>query len=212
MNSWIARTTPLSRRLAGVCLLAILSLVPTGCERKFQAQLEHFGTVEPLEFTNHENQPFSLADLEGKVWVASFVFTSCSIECAFLVKRLQKVHDQLAAEGDLSLVAFSLDPQTDTPQRLKAYAERYCEDTSQWQFLTGDAGKLDRVINNTFLPPNLDVEQEKQTSELDDHIHRNHFAVVDRQGVIRFYVDGLLPEADKLVIDAVRQLYAEPKS
>ncbi len=212
MKNWIARCTLLPRRMAGVCFVAILSLAPTACEKKFQAELERFETVEPLELTNQWDQPFSLATLEGDVWVASFVFTSCSVECAFLVKRLQKVHQQLSEDGDLSLVAFSLDPQTDTPQRLKAYAERYCEDTGPWQFLTGDPGKLDRVINKTFLPPDLDLEQEKQAAEHDDHIHRNHLAVVDRQGVIRYYVDGLLPEADKLVINAVRQLYAEPSS
>lgn len=206
MNKWIARTTSLVFFLVALCLL------PAACEMKPVAQLDRFKVVEPLEFINQQNQTFSLGNLKGKVWVASFVFTSCNIECAYLVKRLQKVQDKVADDKNFSLISFSLDPQTDTPEHLTAYAKRYCGETRQWQFLTGDRGKLDRVINATFEAPNAGDRRKETPSEPNGPVHKNELAVVDKQGVIRFYVDGLLPNAEDLVLNAVQQLLAEPGS
>lgn len=209
MNKWAAQIVPFCRQLAAVFFAASLCLILIACERRPHAKLDRYKIVEPLNFTNQRNQPVSLGDLRGKVWVASFIFTSCSIECAYLVRRLKIMQDKLASRDDVVLVSFSLDPKTDTPERLMGFARRHGEDNDKWHFLTGDEAKLNRIIKNTFYLPITDEAQRKKLLESNELIHRNHFAVVDKQGTVRFYVDGMLPEAEELVINAVQQLLSE---
>ncbi len=209
MNKQAAQITLFCRQLAVVILAASLCLILPACERKPHAKLDRYKVVEPLNFTNQRNQPVSLGDLKGKVWVASFIFTSCSLECAYLVRRLKIMQGKLANRDDIVLVSFSLDPKTDTPERLMDFARRHGEDNEEWHFLTGDGAKLNRVIKNTFYLPITDEALRKNLLESNELVHRNHFAVVDKQGTVRFYVDGMLPEAEKLVINAVQQLLSE---
>lgn len=163
-----------------------------------------------MTFTNQRNESISTTALKGKVWVASFVFTSCNTECSYLTFRMRRVLAKLADENDFIMVSFTVDPQTDTPERLKTYAERYGRDSDQWHFLTGDYKKLSRIIKNNFLLPIADEDQKAKLLNSSELVHSDRYAVVDKQGVVRYYVSGLLPNAEALILDAVHQLLKEP--
>lgn len=203
---------PLPFRLA--CLMfffGLLWLPMLGCKKQVaHAMLDSYKEIETMTFTNQRNETVSTADLKGKVWVASFVFTSCNTECSYLTYRLRRVIESLADENDFAMVSFSVDPQTDTPKRLKAYAQRYGKDSDQWHFLTGDLNKMTRIVKNDFLLPIAEGDQKEKLLSTNDIIHSNRYAVVDKQGMVRFYVDGMAPNAEALIIDAVHQLLKEP--
>lgn len=169
-----------------------------------------FREVEDFTFTTQENVDLSLDDLKGKVWIANFIFTSCAAECLVLSARIAELRISLQDNEDVEFVSFSVDPQTDSPERLKAYADRWHADPDQWHFLTGDTKTVDDLVINSFLlPVTRDPEEANQIAS-GQFIHSNKFAVVDRAGVVRAYVDGLPEKSVDHISSLVFQLLQEP--
>jgi protein SCO1 len=130
-------------------------------------------------------------DLKGKVWVASFVFTRCPGPCpqvSATMARLQKELD-LKNAPDLRLVTFTVDPERDTPNELKGYANRYQADPEKWLFLTGPSeAELHKLLVDGF---KVTAQRSKSAKPGDEFDHSSRLAVVDKAGIIRGYFDGM---------------------
>ncbi len=190
---------------------AILSLL-VSCEQqaaKPRVLIGKFREVGDFTFTDQQARPQTVENLKGKVWIANFIFTSCAAECLVLSSRFAELQRLFAKEGDLAFVSFSVDPQTDTPERLGQFAQRWHADPEKWFFLTGEAAEVDALVKNSFLLPLTrdPIEAGKLMSE--KFIHSNRFAIVDRTGTVRAYVDGLEPEAISTVSRIVVELLNE---
>ena len=88
---------------------------------------------------DQDGEDFGSADLAGDVYVASFVFTRCATVCPRLtaeVGRLERRYREEGVEG-VRLVSFSVDPEHDTPERLRDYAGRRRLDLERWSLVTG---------------------------------------------------------------------------
>jgi protein SCO1/2 len=101
--------------------------------------------------TDQDGRPFGRDDLKGKVWLASFVFTSCTGTCPETTLRLSLVRRELKrrgvlGKGDVRLVSITLDPQRDRPEVLRDYAKLYEADPGTWSFLTGTPAQVNRVL------------------------------------------------------------------
>jgi len=150
--------------------------------------------------TERSGNPVTRDDLKGKVWVASFVFTRCSGPCpqvSATMARLQK-ELKLSENPNLRLVTFTVDPDRDTPNELKEYANRYQADPEKWLFLTGlPEAELHKLLKDGFK-----VTAQRSTSQEagDEFDHSSRLAVVDKHGTIRGYFDGIpsksSPDAD----------------
>ncbi len=90
-----------------------------------------------LRFIERSGDEFKLSDMDGKLWIASFFFTSCPGECKILNNELAKLrheyHDQ-----DVTFVSFTCDPANDTLEELRKYADFYSADPKKWLFVRGD--------------------------------------------------------------------------
>jgi protein SCO1 len=130
-------------------------------------------------------------DLKGKVWVASFVFTRCPGPCpqvSATMARLQKELD-LKSTPDLRLVTFTVDPERDTPNELKGYANRYQADPEKWLFLTGPSeAELHKLLVEGF---KVTAQRSKSAKPGDEFDHSSRLALVDKRGTIRGYFDGM---------------------
>lgn len=81
--------------------------------------------VDDFTFTDQNGQSFGLSDLKGKVWVADFIFTNCETVCPPMTANMAKLQDMVKEEGlDVEFVSFSVDPEVDTPEKLKEYAKK----------------------------------------------------------------------------------------
>ena len=97
------------------------------------ATLPVLAPVPDFSLTGQNGQAVSRTDLRGLVWVADFVFTSCTGPCPELTLRMRSLQKSLRKAGPgVKLVSFSLDPETDTPAVLTRYAERYHADPDRW--------------------------------------------------------------------------------
>ena len=104
-------------------------------------------TLPQFELIDHQGQPFGSKQLEGRVWIASFFFTSCPSICPTLMARTRVLHDALP---EVQMVSLSVDPKTDTPEVLRMYAQKMSIQTDRWSLLTGDPGVLENVIVEGF--------------------------------------------------------------
>lgn len=133
---------------------------------------------------DHNKQPVSRDSLLGKVWVANFIFTSCPSICPRLTAKMATLQAPLLANEAVRFVSFSVDPETDTPEKLSAFATRHGATSPRWLFVTGDP----KVVDETVLKGFKMVLQRAQTGSVDIS-HAERFCAVDKKGHVRGLYD-----------------------
>ena len=157
---------------------------------------------------DQNGESFGSGDLEGEVWVASFLFTRCATVCPRLtasVRQLQRRYREEGVEG-VRLVSFSVDPEHDTPERLRDYAGSRALDLERWSLLTGAEQDVRSLVVDGFAMPmgeRLDL-----AGGLVDVAHAARLALVDRDGGIRGYYASDAVGLDE-VFHRTRQILTE---
>ena len=142
------------------------------------------GGIPDFEFIDSEGRDVGLSTLKGKVWVADFIFTTCTMACPIMTGNMNIIHKKYKKNDDLRLVSISVYPEYDTPEVLKKYASQYEANTDTWHFLTGNESTVKEVIKDGF-----------KIGDYEDIIfHSEKFALVDRNGMIRAYYNGMKSE------------------
>jgi protein SCO1 len=102
-------------------------------------QLPVIGAAPQFTLTSQDGQPVALADLRGKVVAVAFIYTQCPDICPMLTQKMVQVQDELGADFGkrIAFVSISLDPEHDTPEVLKDYAQFWGAKPEGWTFLTG---------------------------------------------------------------------------
>jgi len=160
----------------------ILSLLwLSGCSNQ-ASKLPKYDHVPEFTMTEAGGQTFHSSELNGKVWVADFIYTNCPAECPLMSSKMKKFSEQV--NPDVRLVSISVDPARDTPAALKAFAAHYAAPTPQWKFLTGTPETVHLLAWSTFHVGDLISKMQ----------HSTKFALVDRQGFIRGYYSSFDPE------------------
>ncbi len=144
-------------------------------------QLPRLGQVQDFALIDSEGRTIGLKDLMGKVWLADFMFTTCGNICPMMTKNMSQIHKSYQMFDDVKMVSFSVNPENDQPEVLKKYAKKFNANTDSWYFLTGSREELTNVAVNSF-----------KLGDIKEPIfHSSYFALVDRQGMIRGYYDGV---------------------
>lgn len=162
-----------------------------------QEPLPVIGSIPEFEFVDSDGESVSLNTLKGKVWVADFIFTTCTMACPMMTGNMNIIHKKYKKNDDLRLVSISVYPEYDTPEVLKKYAAQYQANTERWHFLTGKEDAVKKVIKDGF----------KMGDYEDIIFHSEKFALVDKNGLIRSYYNGMKTEdMNKLKKDIDRLL------
>jgi protein SCO1/2 len=142
--------------------------------------------MPPFQLTNQDGAPFQSAELMGHPWVANFIFTRCTTVCPALTDRMKEFQDETAELTETRLVSFSVDPEHDTPQILKGYAERFEADAERWSFLTGSSDGVRTAVVEGFKVALGDSNSEVDPGSV---LHGTRFVLLDAQSRIRGYYD-----------------------
>ena len=153
-------------------------------ESNSNSELPVLGTIPEFYFTDSRDKKISRADLNGKVWVADFIFTTCTMACPVLTGNMNLVHKEFRNNDNVRIVSISVYPEYDTPEVLKEYASQYDANTNRWHFLTGPEENVQNVIKNGF----------KMGDYEDIIFHSEKFALVDQKGRLRGYYSGMETE------------------
>lgn len=152
---------------------------------------EPLSTVGDFALTERSGSTVRNSDLLGKVWIASFVFTRCTAGCPQITTTMKRLQDELAGHPDVQLITFTVDPEHDDPKELSRYAEHFGADPRRWLFLTGKEDEIYRLLDRSFhLPAKQNTGAERTPGN--EVAHTTKLVLVDRQGRIRGYFDGML--------------------
>lgn len=146
------------------------------------------GEIPAYELTNQDNQPFGSKNMNGKAYVASFVFTRCKTFCPVIFQHLKALQEKIKlSKLPLTIVSITVDPEFDSPEVLKKQAEQLGADPSFWTFLTGERPTLSKLIEGGFM---VGMGEAVINSGMMDIAHAQKLVLVDRDGKIRGYYDA----------------------
>lgn len=165
--------------------------------------------VPDFSFTDQNGNTITNTDYEGKVYVIEFFFTTCPTICPKMNKNLVHVQNTFKGNEDFGIASFSINPEHDTIQVLKDYAQQYGITNPNWHLLTGEQEAIYKLANEGF---NL------YTAQVDDveggFEHSGNFALIDKNGFIRsrmvngnpiIYYNGIISEAEGVDDDGQEQ-------
>ncbi|WP_323702461.1 SCO family protein [Mammaliicoccus sp. Dog046] len=120
-------------------LFIVLAMIVSGCSNNAIEPDSQFGNkMQPFKVTDQNGKPFAQKDMKGKVYIADFIFTKCETVCPPMTYNMSSVIDELEKDGvkDYGVISFSVDPENDTPQKLKDYVKQYNAPQDKWTLVT----------------------------------------------------------------------------
>lgn len=194
-----------------IVLLFGIWAVPKIVDYFSEPELAVIGEVPPFSFTDQNGQTITNDSYKGKVYVAEFFFTTCPSICPIMNRNMVKVQNEFYGNPEMGIASFSIDPEYDTPEVLKEYADSYKVTNPHWHMLTGNKEEIFKLANSGF---NLYVGE---NNEIEGGFeHSGFFALIDQEGKIRsrydengnpiIYYDGLEAEGISMLIEDIELL------
>lgn len=141
--------------------------------------------VMAFSFTNQHGKTITNQDYIGKVYLVEFFFTTCPTICPRMNKNLVAIQNHFPNRDDFGIASFTINPDFDTPEVLKAYADQYGVTQHNWHFLTGTKTEVYDLANKGFNLYAAQVDGAAGGFE-----HSGNFALIDKNGYIRSRVDA----------------------
>jgi len=179
-------------------LLLICFAVLSACSPESQFEK----SITPFSFTDQDGQPFGTDDLKGSIWIADFIFTNCTTVCLPMTAEMASLQERLKEENiEANFVSFTVDPEFDSPEALKAFVTNFTDDLSNWHLLTGYS--QDDI--QTFAREQFQTIVQKPTTS-SQVIHGTNFYLIDHKGIVvneynyidASYVDDIIKDMKKL--------------
>jgi protein SCO1/2 len=167
--------------------LAIAVAVAAGVLWRPAVELPVLGELPDFALTTEDGRLLGLADLRGKAWVAQFIFTRCRAACPGMSAQMARLQEAIrgdaALSGRVQLVSFTVDPDHDTPEKLREFGSRYGADPAVWRFASGRRQAVVDLCEGGFrLSAGGAVSP---TGEVSGPTHSDRFALVDAEARVR---------------------------
>lgn len=183
-------------RFLQVSILVFIFLL-AGCNQQ-TIETNMSETVDNFQATTQDKETMTASDLEGEWWVANFMYTNCTMVCPTMTPNLIRVQTDLEELGlDTQIISFSIDPDYDTPQVLKEYAEEYQINLSNWNFLTGyDFDEIQDLSENTFKTVLADGGPDGH-----EFVHSTYVFLINPDGEVIKQYDGISEDELQTLVD-----------
>lgn len=170
-------------------------------------KIKPISTVQPFAFPDQEGKTITNKDVEGKVYVATFFFTTCTSVCPRLNNNLKPVYTEFKNEPDFKILSYTCDPSTDSVAKLKWYSDSILKiDASKWVLLTGNKDSLYAMARHSYMID--DPKNEVQKGET-DFLHTQLIALVNKKGEVVKIYDGLKPSEIQQMQVEIKKLLKE---
>jgi protein SCO1/2 len=179
--------------LGGLVLWLAASRGRTATATPVLAELPEFALLD------QSGRRFDRSSLLGRTHVVNFFFTSCPTSCPLLTRKMREIVQRMPAGERIGFVSFSVDPERDTPERLRAFAESYQADFARWSFVTGPGDALYDVVVKGFRVGMGPKPVVGAPPDIYDISHGEQFVVVDARARLRAF----LPARDESDLDRI---------
>lgn len=148
--------------------------------------------IPDFSFTNQYGEPITNEDLDGKIYVADFFFTSCPTICPVMKGQMLRVYEHFMEDESLAILSHTIDPYHDSVQVLADYAAALGVTGRQWQFVTGEQEKIYEIAEGSYMvPAATDTIAPEETGGF---VHSGAFILVDKQRHVRGVYDGTVED------------------
>jgi len=171
-----------------------------GChrERAPSRDVKVWGTVGAWQLTDHNGELFESTKLAEKPYVVSFFFTSCQTVCPRISGTMARLQEVLEQENiDAQLLSITVDPDTDVPERLAAYAKKWGAKSTRWNLLTGSESELKAVVVGVF--KTFMGKKEPNEDGLLDIGHGSKLILVDGKSKVRGLFEAKKESVEEVV-------------
>ncbi|MEO8568142.1 MAG: SCO family protein [Ginsengibacter sp.] len=191
-----------------VALLTVFYLLLFSGTDYYKSKLPILNYVQDFNFTGQNGNAINQHNVEGKVYVTEYFFTTCKGICPKMNENMKNVYDKFKDDSDFAIVSHTSMPETDSVPLMKRYEEKMIGKNpaypAKWYFVTGSKDSLYKMARVSYL---LDNDKNNSINIKDHFIHTQFFALVDKQMRVRGIYDGLKPdEIDKLEKDITKLL------
>jgi protein SCO1 len=169
-----------------VVLASLMLAQPRGADPAAQEEaLPKIAPAPEFALISQDRAPIKLADYRGKVVAVTFIFTLCADTCPVLTPMMSFVQDQLGADfgKKIAFVSITVDPERDTPEVLKEYAQAFGANLAGWSFVTGSPEAIRDVTRR------YGVFSAKNANGGVDHTFLT--SIIDRHGILRVQYLGV---------------------
>ena len=140
--------------------------------------------VPDFKFINQNEELVSNKDYLGKVYIVEFFFTTCTTICPIMNTNLVHIQNSFTAFPDFGIASFSINPEYDTSEVLRLYAQDNGITNSNWNLMTGERNEIYKLANDGF-----NLYTAASSDFVDGFEHSGYFAIIDKEGYIRSRVD-----------------------
>jgi len=172
-----------------------------------RVKLPVLNKVQPFAFTNQDGQKVTEREVDGKVYVAEYFFTTCESICPIMNTNIQAIYNEYKNDPGFLILSHTSDPDNDNSTRLKFYADSIKVNTKTWWFLTGRKDSLYMAARESYL---LDDPKNNVSNIEDQFLHTQFLALVDKSGRVRKIYDGLKKEELEQLKKDISGLLKEP--
>lgn len=153
--------------------------------------------IADWKFTDQNGLIISQKDLDGRIYVADFFFTTCKGICPKMSTQMERVAEKFRGNNDVNFLSHTVKPGEDSVSVLKAYADFHHADGKQWHFVTGDKKAIYAMARKSYLSSVTEGD-----GGPNDFVHTQFFTLVDSDRRIRGFYDGTdSVDVNKLIDD-----------
>lgn len=167
--------------------------------------INNFHKIRPFKLTDQEGQIFTEQELNGKICVVDFFFTSCPGICPKMTANMSLIQQQLLKEKDILLISHSVMPAQDSVPVLAAYAKEHNVQYEKWKLLTGNKQEI-YDLGRRFYFVEEDLGEQSDTSVF---LHTENFVLIDKNRIIRGIYNGLEQSGIKALLADIKVLKEE---
>lgn len=164
-----------------IILIFGIYVVPKVVKKFQKSELVTFTKVPEFEFINQNGKPITNKNFEGKVYVVEFFFTTCPSICPIMNRKMIDVQNKFYGNPNFGIASFSITPDIDTPDVLKAYRKEHNITSNNWHMLTGKAQEYVYNLSNK----GFKLYAGNADGEHGGFEHSGLFALIDKKGNIR---------------------------
>ncbi|MFM2392189.1 MAG: hypothetical protein RLZZ546_166 [Bacteroidota bacterium] len=164
-----------------------------------------FHTIRSFSLISQENKIFTEKDIEGKICVADFFFTTCPGICPKMTKSMSNIQKEFINDDEVLLLSHSVTPEKDSVSVLKKYALEKNINFKRWKLLTGNKNEIYDLGRKYYF-----VEEDEGIKKGNDvFLHTENFILIDKQRHIRGIYNGLDPNSINNLINDIKLLKLE---
>jgi len=135
--------------------------------------------IPPFSFLNQDSIVVTNADYDGNIYIANFIFTTCPTICPTMTINMRYIQDKLKIYPNIKFISHTVNPEYDTPGRLKQYAQKMRIDESNFNFVTGDKKDIYDIAMSYF------VNASEDSIAPGGFLHSEYLVIIDKEGRVR---------------------------